>query len=78
MHNIYKSGKVKKDLRKRKERKVKMEKNWFSKETSQIAEELKTNISEGLTTSQVEEKRNEFGFNELKAKKKKSLFVKFL
>ncbi len=78
MHNIYKSGKVKKDLRKRKERKVKMEKNWFSKEANQIAEELKTNINEGLTNSQVEEKRNEFGFNELKAKKKKSLFVKFL
>ena len=55
-----------------------MEKNWFNEETEQIEKELKTNIEQGLTKEEVEEKRKEFGFNELKAKKKKSLFVKFL
>ena len=55
-----------------------MEKNWFNEETEQIEKKLKTNIEQGLTKEEVEEKRKEFGFNELKAKKKKSLFVKFL
>ena len=55
-----------------------MEKNWFNKDASKIEEELNTNVKEGLTASQVEEKRKEYGYNELKAKKKKSLFVKFL
>lgn len=57
---------------------MRLEENWFNKETKLIEEELKTNLNEGLTSKQVEEKRQEYGFNELKAKKKKSLFVKFL
>ncbi len=55
-----------------------LEKNWFNKESKVVEEELKANINEGLTSKQVEEKRQEYGFNELKAKKKKSLLVKFL
>ena len=55
-----------------------MEKNWFNKETNEVEKELKTNLQQGLTQDEVEEKRKEFGYNELKAKKKKSLFVKFL
>lgn len=55
-----------------------MEKNWFNKETNEVEKELKTNLQQGLTKDEVEEKRKEFGYNELKAKKKKSLFVKFL
>lgn len=55
-----------------------MEENWFNKDVSKTAEELNTNIEDGLSTAQVEEKRQKYGFNELKAKKKKSLFVKFL
>lgn len=55
-----------------------MEKNWFNKETNEVEKELKTNLQQGLTQEEVEEKRKEFGYNELKAKKKKSLFVKFL
>ena len=55
-----------------------LEKNWFNKESKAIEEEFKTNINEGLTSKQVEEQRQKFGYNELKAKKKKSLFVKFL
>ena len=55
-----------------------MEKSWFNKEVNEIEKELKTNLQNGLNAEEVEEKRKEYGFNELKAKKKKSLFVKFL
>ena len=55
-----------------------LEENWFNKDVNKTAEELNTNIDEGLSTAQVEEKRQKYGYNELKAKKKKSLFVKFL
>ena len=55
-----------------------MEKNWYNKSKEEIENELKTNESNGLSAEQVEEKREQYGFNELKAKKKKSLFMKFL
>ena len=55
-----------------------MESNWFNKSVGDVEKELKTNLQQGLSTEDVEQKRQEFGFNELKAKKKKSLFVKFL
>ena len=55
-----------------------MKKSWFNKENDEIEKELETNLNEGLNSSQVEEKRQKYGFNELKAKKKKSLFIKFL
>ena len=55
-----------------------MEKSWFNQEANEIEKELKTNLANGLTSAEVEEKRNEYGFNELKAKKKKSLLAKFL
>ena len=41
-----------------------MEKNWFNKETSEVEQELKTNVQEGLTKEKLEEKRKEYGFNE--------------
>ena len=55
-----------------------LEKNWFNKNVDEIQKELNTNVDEGLNTQQLEENRKKYGFNELKAKKKKSLFVKFL
>ena len=55
-----------------------MERTWFNKTIEETSETLKTNIEKGLSKEQVEEKQREYGFNELKAKKKKSLFVKFL
>mgnify|MGYP003372405848 CR=1 FL=1 len=55
-----------------------MEKNWFNKNIDEIKDDFKTNIDYGLSNEQVEELRKKYGFNELKAKKKKSLFVKFL
>ncbi len=55
-----------------------MEKNWFSKTVTETVEELQTDLKQGLTQKQVQEKQGEYGLNELKAKKKKSLFQKFL
>lgn len=55
-----------------------MKQNWFNQNEDEITAKLKTNIQTGLNDEQVKEKRNEFGLNELQAKKKKSLLVKFL
>ncbi len=52
--------------------------NWFNKEISQVEKELQTNVKEGLTEEQVKANYEKYGMNELKQKKKKSLFVKFL
>ena len=52
--------------------------NWFNKGISEVEEELQTNVKEGLTEEQVKERYQKYGMNELKQKKKKSLFVKFL
>ena len=51
---------------------------WYQKEVEEVKEELSTNLEKGLTSKQVKEKQETIGFNELKAKKKKSLLVKFL
>ena len=52
--------------------------NWYYEQVEAIEKELKTNITTGLTNEQVQQNREKFGWNELKAKKKKSLIVKFL
>ena len=55
-----------------------LEKKWFSKEIVEVEKELETNLQNGLSSTGVESSRTKYGFNELKAKKKKSLFIKFL
>ncbi len=55
-----------------------MEKEWFSKEVNEVQKELQTDLENGLTNEQVAAKQQEYGLNELKAKKKKTLFQKFL
>ena len=55
-----------------------MEKTWFNKSIEETSKILETDVQKGLSTEQVKEKQKEYGLNELKAKKKKSLFVKFL
>jgi len=52
--------------------------NWFNKGISQVEKELQTDIKIGLTDEQVKVNYEKYGMNELKQKKKKSLFVKFL
>ena len=51
---------------------------WYNKEIKEVEQELSTNIEIGLSQEQVNSNLAKFGFNELEAKKKKSLFVKFL
>ena len=52
--------------------------NWFNKTIEEVSKELDTNIEKGLTQEQVNKKLAEFGLNELKQEKKKSIFIKFL
>lgn len=55
-----------------------MEKQWFNKTLEEVKEELQTNLENGLTMQEVQIKREKYGYNELKAKKKKTLFQKFV
>ena len=55
-----------------------MEKNWFSKTVTETSEYFKTDLKKGLNLEGVEESRKKYGVNELKAKKKKTLLIKFL
>ena len=52
--------------------------NWFNKDVEDVEKNLETNINNGLTTEEVGKRRKKYGLNELKAKKKKSLIIKFL
>ena len=52
--------------------------NWFQKDVKEVEKELQTNLEKGLTTEEVTKRREKYGLNELKSKKKKSLFQKFL
>lgn len=55
-----------------------MEEKWFSKTVEETKKVLQTDFEKGLTDEQINEKREKHGFNELKEKKKKSLFQKFM
>ena len=55
-----------------------MEKNWFNKTVTETSEYFKTDLKKGLNLEGVEESRKKYGINELKAKKKKTLLIKFL
>lgn len=51
---------------------------WFNKTATEVEEYLQTSMKEGLSSVEVQKRQEESGFNELKAEKKKTLFVKFL
>lgn len=52
--------------------------NWFNFSKDEVLNKLNVNENEGLTNSEVEKRRQEYGVNELKAQKKKSIFTKFI
>ena len=52
--------------------------NWFQKDVEEVEKELQTNLEKGLTNEEVAKRREKYGLNELKSKKKKSLLQKFL
>ncbi len=55
-----------------------MEEKWFSKSIDEVEKKLETNLKNGLSSEEVSKRQAQYGFNELTAKKKKSLFVKFV
>ena len=57
---------------------MKEEQNWFNKDVKEVEEILSTNVEQGLSDEEAKSRREKYGLNELKAKKKKSLFMKFL
>jgi len=52
--------------------------NWFNNTVNETITTLKTDIENGLSYEEVKTRQEKYGLNELKAKKKKSLIVKFL
>ena len=52
--------------------------NWFNKSVEETIDKLKTDANQGLSSKDVEKRKEEYGLNELQEGKKKSLFVKFL
>ncbi len=55
-----------------------MSKKWFNLTTEETAKELEVDIEKGLSSEEGVKRREKYGSNELQAKKKKSLIVKFL
>ena len=51
---------------------------WFRLDVNEVEENLKTNKERGLSSEEVKKRQEQYGLNALKAKKKKSLFQKFL
>ena len=45
--------------------------NWFNKDVKDVEKKLNTDINNGLSTEEVEKRKQEYGLNELKARKKK-------
>jgi Ca2+-transporting ATPase len=55
-----------------------LKEEWYLKNIEEASKKLETNINTGLTNEQVAKKQEQYGLNELKAKKKKSILKKFL
>ena len=55
-----------------------MKEQWYNKNIDSIKNELNIDLEKGLTDNQIKEKREKYGFNELQAAKKKTVFQKFL
>ena len=51
---------------------------WFNKEIKDVENELKTDKEKGLEKEEVEKRREKYGLNQLKAKKKKTLIQRFI
>ena len=53
-------------------------KNWFNKEVKDVEKELDTNQEKGLSQEEVIKRKEKYGLNQLKEKKKKSLLMRFI
>ena len=54
------------------------EHNWFSKTIEDVEKELQVDAVKGLDNEEVSKRREKYGLNQLKAKKKKTLLQRFL
>ena len=52
--------------------------NWYNLTVEETAKKLETDLNNGLSDAEVVARREKYGTNELKAKKKKSLIEKFI
>lgn len=52
--------------------------NWYNKDIKQAAIDLKVNLTTGLAGAEVQERLQQFGYNELKEKAKETLFQKVI
>ena len=52
--------------------------NWFNKSPVETEKALNTNNQDGLKDEEVVNRQKQYGYNELKAKKKKSIIIKFM
>lgn len=55
-----------------------LEKKWYNMENAEVEKELETDMIKGLNTKQVQQKRKEYGLNELTTGKKKGIVQRFL
>ena len=55
-----------------------MEQNWYNVSTFETIKKLNSDVDQGLSSEEAEKRQAQYGFNELKEKKKKSLIVQFL
>lgn len=55
-----------------------MEEKWFNKSVQETEKQLETDVNVGLKSSELVARYEKYGHNELKAKQKKSILVKFL
>ena len=55
-----------------------MQNKWFNESAEETCKILETNFNNGLNVEEVSERQKKYGLNELEAKKKKTLFQKFL
>ena len=51
---------------------------WYNKKIEEIEQKLETDKEKGITTEEVQKRKEKYGLTELKAKKKKSLLQKFI
>ena len=51
---------------------------WFAKDVNEVEQQLGTDLKKGLSSDEVVKRQEKYGFNELKAAKKKTLLQRFL
>ncbi len=51
---------------------------WFAKDVKEVEQKLGTDLKKGLSSDEVAKRQEKYGFNELKAAKKKTLLQRFL